>query len=103
MGKVHDKPAFLVDQIDHVELFVPDRRQAADWYRRVLGLTICSGYEHWAEEPKGPLRSVAWGKVRSSCPSTAGGSIARAHSITAREIGRRFTDRIRWKMNMYRE
>ena len=55
MSDVHDKPAFRVDQIDHVELFVPDRRQAADWYRRVLGLTICNDHEHWADDPKGPL------------------------------------------------
>jgi catechol 2,3-dioxygenase-like lactoylglutathione lyase family enzyme len=51
----HDRPAFRVDQIDHVELFVPDRREAAEWYRGVLGLTICNEYEHWADDPKGPL------------------------------------------------
>lgn len=55
MNNDHDQPAFRVDQIDHVELFVPDRRQAADWYRRVLGLTICVNHEHWADDPKGPL------------------------------------------------
>lgn len=42
-------------QIDHVELFVPDRRKAAEWYRRVLGLTIIPAYEHWASDPRGPL------------------------------------------------
>lgn len=46
---------FRVDQIDHVELFVPDRDQAAEWYRRVLGLTRLSQYEHWADDPRGPL------------------------------------------------
>ena len=46
---------FRVDQIDHVELFVPDRREAAEWYRRVLGLTIIPEYEHWASDPRGPL------------------------------------------------
>ncbi len=55
MNDAHDRPMFRVDQIDHVELFVPDRRQAADWYRRALGLTICADYEHWADDPKGPL------------------------------------------------
>ena len=55
MGDAHDKPAFRVDQIDHVELFVPDRYQAADWYRRALGLTVCGDYERWADDPKGPL------------------------------------------------
>ena len=28
---------FRVQQIDHVELFVPDPYAAADWYERVLG------------------------------------------------------------------
>ena len=55
MDDVHDRPAFRVDQIDHVELFVLDRREAAEWYRQALGLTICSEYEHWADDPKGPL------------------------------------------------
>lgn len=39
---------FRVDQIDHVELFVPDRYQAAEWYRQVFGLKIVPEYEHWA-------------------------------------------------------
>ena len=47
--------AFRVDQIDHVEFFVPDRHQAAEWYQRVLGLEILPGYEHWSEDPHGPL------------------------------------------------
>ena len=46
---------FKVDQIDHVELFVPDRREAARWYERTLGLTIVTEFEHWAEDPRGPL------------------------------------------------
>jgi catechol 2,3-dioxygenase-like lactoylglutathione lyase family enzyme len=46
---------FRVDQIDHVEPFVPDRRLAADWYRRVLGLEVTPEYEHWVEDPRGPL------------------------------------------------
>ena len=51
----HDRPEFRVERIDHVELFVPDRRKAAEWYRQVLGLRIVEEYEHWAEDPKGPL------------------------------------------------
>jgi catechol 2,3-dioxygenase-like lactoylglutathione lyase family enzyme len=50
-----DETEFHVDQIDHVELFVPDRRQAAEWYRAVLGLKIVPQYEHWADNPRGPL------------------------------------------------
>jgi catechol 2,3-dioxygenase-like lactoylglutathione lyase family enzyme len=41
--------------IDHVELFVPDRREAAKWYQRVLGLEVIPEYEHWALDPHGPL------------------------------------------------
>lgn len=46
---------FRVDQIDHVELFVPDRRDAAAWYERVLGLRILPECEPWALNPRGPL------------------------------------------------
>jgi catechol 2,3-dioxygenase-like lactoylglutathione lyase family enzyme len=42
-------------QIDHVELFVPDRYEAAAWYERVLGLKILREYEGWASDPRGPL------------------------------------------------
>ena len=41
--------------IDHVELFVPDRREAAKWYERVLGLQVVTEYEHWESDPRGPL------------------------------------------------
>jgi catechol 2,3-dioxygenase-like lactoylglutathione lyase family enzyme len=46
---------FRVLQIDHVELFVPDRYEAADWYKRTLGLDIVPGYQQWATDPRGPL------------------------------------------------
>jgi catechol 2,3-dioxygenase-like lactoylglutathione lyase family enzyme len=46
---------FAVIQLDHVELFVHDRYEAARWYQRTLGLTLVSAYEHWAEDPHGPL------------------------------------------------
>lgn len=41
--------------IDHVELFVPDRRAAAEWYARVLGCRPLGGTEQWAAHPDGPL------------------------------------------------
>ncbi|HXT68686.1 MAG TPA: VOC family protein [Vicinamibacterales bacterium] len=41
--------------IDHVELFVPDRYEAAAWYECVLGLRILPDFEHWASNPRGPL------------------------------------------------
>ena len=47
-------PSFKVEQIDHVELFVPDRYAAARWYEETLGLRILPDYEHWAG-PGGPL------------------------------------------------
>ncbi len=43
-----------VDQIDHVEIFVPDRYEAASWYSRTLGLRIVAELEPWAEG-SGPL------------------------------------------------
>jgi len=44
---------FAVEQIDHVEFFVPDQRAAADWYEEVLGLRAVPEFEHWADG--GPL------------------------------------------------
>jgi glyoxylase I family protein len=44
-----------VGPVDHVELFVPDRDEAARWYQRVLGLTIIEPYRQWADNPHGPL------------------------------------------------
>ena len=46
---------FRVLQIDHVELFVPDRQEAAEWYCRVLGLHVVPGFEQWTVNPGGPL------------------------------------------------
>ena len=41
--------------VDHVELFVPDRGQAAQWYARVLGCRPVPGTESWATHSHGPL------------------------------------------------
>jgi catechol 2,3-dioxygenase-like lactoylglutathione lyase family enzyme len=46
---------FRVGQLDHVELFVPDRDAAAAWYARTLGLQVVPEYAHWATDPQGPL------------------------------------------------
>lgn len=46
---------FRVDQIDHVELTVPDRYEAARWYQSVLGLRVLEDFEFWADDPNGPL------------------------------------------------
>lgn len=55
MNESSASDTFRVEQIDHVELFVPDRQVAAAWYRRVLGLRIIPAFEHWARDPRGPL------------------------------------------------
>ncbi|MEE9269445.1 MAG: VOC family protein [Candidatus Krumholzibacteria bacterium] len=55
MNESRTSDEFRVDQIDHVELFVPERREAAEWYRHVLGLRIVREYEHWADDSGGPL------------------------------------------------
>lgn len=47
--------SFRVLQIDHVELFVPDRHEAAGWYQRILGLDVVPAYQDWAAAPGGPL------------------------------------------------
>jgi len=44
-----------VGPIDHVELFVPDRQEAASWYQRALGLDVVEECRHWSENPSGPL------------------------------------------------
>ena len=55
MAHANDNDDFQVDQIDHVELFVPDRHAAAEWYHRVLGLEIVDQFRFWAESSGGPL------------------------------------------------
>ena len=48
---------FTVQAIDHLEVSVPERHEAAEWYRRVLGLEIMHGPTwDWAVTlPQGPL------------------------------------------------
>lgn len=53
--KRYSVDTFRVSQIDHVELFVPDRHKAADWYQRILGLEIVPEYQQWAKDSGGPL------------------------------------------------
>lgn len=44
---------FRVQQIDHVEVIVPDQYEAATWYQKVFGLEIIPEFEFWAKD--GPL------------------------------------------------
>ncbi len=46
---------FQVDQMDHVEFFVPDRDEAARWYEATLGLSKVAAHADWAADPGGPL------------------------------------------------
>lgn len=46
---------FRVHHIDHVEVFVPDRYDAARWYSQALGLEILPECEDWAKDSGGPL------------------------------------------------
>ncbi len=41
-------------KIDHIELFVPDRYKAAEWYSEVLNFKIIKEFTGWADEG-GPL------------------------------------------------
>jgi catechol 2,3-dioxygenase-like lactoylglutathione lyase family enzyme len=44
--------SFQVQQIDHVEMFVPDREEAAEWYQQILGLAIVEQFRTWAANPR---------------------------------------------------
>lgn len=44
-----------IERPDHVELLVPDRAEAAEWYGRVLGLVPVAAAAAWAVNPQGPL------------------------------------------------
>src|SRR4051812_27540045 len=46
---------FQVDQMDHVEFFVPDREEAARWYAATLGLAKVDAHADWAADAGGPL------------------------------------------------
>ena len=75
---------FRVQKIDHVELFVPDRFEAATWYLRVLGLEIVAEFGGWAAPPGGPLMISSDGGVtklalfeRSNPSAPSGGGFRR--------------------------
>ncbi len=55
MSSNQTEKTFQVDQVDHIELFVSNRYEAAEWYKKVLGLEIIKSYENWAKNPHGPL------------------------------------------------
>lgn len=48
---------FRIEGVDHVELYVPDQREAAAWYRSALGLEVVEELADWADG--GPLMVAA--------------------------------------------
>ena len=55
---MNDQPTerpFRVEAIDHVEFFVPNRHEAAAWYRDLLGFEELPDPAQWAQDPRGPL------------------------------------------------
>ena len=63
-------------EFDHVELFVPDRQSAADWYAELFGMQVIEEFRDWAEDPQGPLMmgfrdqdSQHTGEARANAPS----------------------------------
>ncbi len=41
--------------IDHIHVYVPNREDAAEWYKDILGFTIVESLTFWAENDQGPL------------------------------------------------
>ena len=46
---------FKMGSLDHVHIFVPDRKVAAEWYAENMGFQIVPELEVWANDPMGPL------------------------------------------------
>ena len=44
-----------IDRVDHIELHVPNRYEAAQLYEQIFGFKIRKEMEFWAEDPDGPL------------------------------------------------
>ena len=74
-----------VSQIDHVELEVPNRYEAARWYQIVLGFEICREYESWAEPAYGPLM-ISSDDGKTKLALFDGRSQGAAHPIGIRRI-----------------
>jgi catechol 2,3-dioxygenase-like lactoylglutathione lyase family enzyme len=57
-----ERPAFRMGQLDHVHIRVPDRAEAARWYREHLGFEPVAEYDFWAKGFEGgPLQISADG------------------------------------------
>ena len=91
---------FKVLQIDHVELFVPDRYEAARWYEHALGLQVVPECEPWAVEG-GPLMiSSDGGRTKLALfegrPAPAPGTVTAAfHRVAFRVTAGGFAEFLR--------
>lgn len=50
-----DMNTFLVDAIDHIEIYVEDQEKTAKWYDKVFSFKIISELEFWSRHDDGPL------------------------------------------------
>lgn len=61
---------FKMGSLDHVHIYVPDRKAAAAWYAENMGFNIVPEFEVWSKDPKGPLTTTPLVFKSSKKPST---------------------------------
>lgn len=79
--------------IDHIHVFVSDRRAAEDWYRRVLGLVRETALESWATgggpltiaDASGRVHLALFERPRQSCRSVVALGASGAEFLLWRE------------------
>ena len=64
---------FRMGSLDHMHLMVPNRHEAAEWYRENLGFEIIDAYQEWADVEGGPLHISADGGRSGLALFEAGG------------------------------
>lgn len=89
---------FKVEQIDHVHVYVADRRAAAGWYARVLGLVVLKDDETFDEEDDGPVTISSDGGSTSLALFRAeggAGNVVRRQTVAFRVGGAGFISFLR--------
>jgi catechol 2,3-dioxygenase-like lactoylglutathione lyase family enzyme len=105
---------FQMGTLDHIHVVVPNRDEAARWYRSVLGFEPVPEFRAWAEIPGGPLHLSAdggrsgialfesWEKGQKVTNGMGGGFrvdcqqfIAFAERLSAHEISKASGERLR--------
>jgi catechol 2,3-dioxygenase-like lactoylglutathione lyase family enzyme len=91
-GGARSRPGgFRVSQIDHVHVYVADRRAAARWYADVLGLEVYKDLE--AEDDGGPLTlSSDGGNTCLALFQARGGAATTPTTVAFRVGGEAFLD-----------